>query len=113
MLLLTTIGRRTGQAHTTPLVYVPDGPSYLVVAAYGGLPWHPAWYLNLEDEPRATVVIDGVAMRVDATTVSGDARDRLWPTMAAGIATLTKSASLAAPRAIPLVRLTPRQGVPR
>ncbi len=57
ILLLTTIGRRTGKRRTRPLVYVRDGERLVLCASNGGSPRHPAWYLNLqrclraEDEP--------------------------------------------------------------
>ena len=57
IVLLTTKGRRSGNAHTTPLMYLPDGDRILVFASKGGAPKHPAWYLNLEDDPAVTVEV--------------------------------------------------------
>jgi F420H(2)-dependent quinone reductase len=54
MLLLTTRGRRTGDAHTVPLLYLRDGDCLLVIASYGGRDRHPEWYLNLIEEPSVT-----------------------------------------------------------
>ena len=50
-LLLTTTGRRTGEARTSALIFGRDGDDYLVVASMGGAPRHPAWYLNLTADP--------------------------------------------------------------
>src|SRR5262249_27011725 len=50
-LLLTTTGRRSGEARTTPLIYGRDGNRYLVVASRGGAPAHPKWYENLTANP--------------------------------------------------------------
>jgi hypothetical protein len=47
MLLLTTCGRRSGLLRTVPLQYFPDDHGMVVVAANGGMPNHPGWYLNL------------------------------------------------------------------
>jgi deazaflavin-dependent oxidoreductase (nitroreductase family) len=81
-LLLTTIGRRTGQARRTPLIYGRDGDDYLIVASYGGRDNAPEWYLNLVAEERVHIQVgaeqlDGTAR--DATPVE---RARLWPVMA-------------------------------
>src|SRR5258706_15598082 len=50
-LLLTTRGRRSGIRRRTALIYGEAGDSYLVVASDGGAPKHPAWYLNLVEDP--------------------------------------------------------------
>src|SRR5438034_1014549 len=47
MLLLTTTGRKSGQPRTQPLLYMPDGDNYVVVASNGGRDQPPAWWLNL------------------------------------------------------------------
>jgi hypothetical protein len=47
ILLLTTIGRRTGKRRTRPLAYVRDGERYVLCASNGGSPAHPGWYHNL------------------------------------------------------------------
>jgi deazaflavin-dependent oxidoreductase (nitroreductase family) len=51
LLLLTTIGARSGAPHTTPLGYLPDGERSLVIASAGGAPNHPAWFHNLVANP--------------------------------------------------------------
>ena len=45
--ILTTTGRKTGKIRKTPLVRVPHGEGYLVVASMGGQPKHPVWYHNV------------------------------------------------------------------
>jgi F420H(2)-dependent quinone reductase len=77
ILLLTTTGRRSGQARTVPVMYVP-GDEPVLVASNGGSPSHPAWYLNLLEEPRATIEIDGRRTAVLARTVEGAEREPLW-----------------------------------
>ena len=44
LLLLTTTGAKSGQRHTTPMMYVPDGERLLVIASNAGAPAHPEWY---------------------------------------------------------------------
>ena len=78
MLLLTTTGRQTGWAHTVPLLYLVEGPSHVVFASWGGRDRHPEWYLNLLEEPRATIRVGPDTMEVTARTTSGEERSALW-----------------------------------
>lgn len=81
-LLLTTIGRKTGEAHTTPLIYGCDGADYVVIGSQGGRPVHPSWYLNLLRNPGVDVQVEAVSFAATARTAEGDERDRLWTMMA-------------------------------
>ena len=78
VLLLTTVGRKSGQPRTWPLTYVRDGDNVVIIASAGGLPQHPAWYLNLRDNPRVTVHFGQERREMIATTATGAERDRLW-----------------------------------
>lgn len=77
-LLLTTTGRRSGEERTTPLIFGRDGDDHLVVASVGGMPSHPAWYLNLRDEPNAHIQVKGEHIDVVARTASPEEKARLW-----------------------------------
>jgi deazaflavin-dependent oxidoreductase (nitroreductase family) len=79
VLLLTTTGRKTGRRRTTPLLYVEEGDRYVVVASAGGAPSHPAWYLNLCNNPAATIQVGGRKLAVTAETAGLEERARLWP----------------------------------
>jgi deazaflavin-dependent oxidoreductase (nitroreductase family) len=81
-LLLTTIGRKTGDARTTPLIYGRDGVDHVVIASRGGRPNHPAWYLNLDNNPRVEVQVEADVFAATARTAGVDDRDRLWKMMA-------------------------------
>ncbi|GAA3048841.1 nitroreductase/quinone reductase family protein [Streptomyces roseofulvus] len=83
LLLLTTRGARSGQDHTTPVVYVRDGARLLVFASNGGAARHPAWYHNVRAAPRVSVEIgtpEGTLDRFEAEAVAaeGAERDRLY-----------------------------------
>jgi len=80
-LLLTTTGRRTGQPRTTALIFGRDGDDHLVIASRGGAPKHPAWYLNLQDDPRAEIQVKAERIPVVARTASETEKPRLWRTM--------------------------------
>jgi len=77
-LLLTTIGRRTGEPRTQPLLYAPDGDGYVVVGSNWGQQHHPLWTVNLLAQPDATVTVDSATVPVRATLATGAERDRLW-----------------------------------
>ena len=55
MVLLTTIGARTGQPRTSPLTYTTDGERLVLIASKAGDPHHPAWYHNLVAHPEVTI----------------------------------------------------------
>ncbi len=80
-LLLTTTGRKSGQPRIMPLIFAPDGDAQVIVASKGGAPEHPAWYLNLRDDPEVEVQVKGDRFAATARDAEGDERDRLWQVM--------------------------------
>jgi deazaflavin-dependent oxidoreductase (nitroreductase family) len=80
-LLLTTRGRRSGEAHTLPLIYGRDGDRVLIVASRGGAPNHPSWYLNLLADPEVEVQVKGDRFHARAHPAGPDEKPRLWETM--------------------------------
>ena len=81
ILVLNTVGRKTGKKRATPLLYALDGEDYVVIASKGGAPTHPAWYLNLKAAPDATVEIGDREVRVRAEEVDPGEKARLWQKM--------------------------------
>ncbi|REJ84953.1 MAG: nitroreductase family deazaflavin-dependent oxidoreductase [Acidobacteria bacterium] len=80
-LLLTTVGRKSKQRRQLPLIYAEDDGRYVIVASKGGAPEHPAWYLNLQDDPNVVVQVAGDRFQATARTVDSRERARLWPKM--------------------------------
>ena len=78
-LVLTTRGRRSGLPRTVVVQYFPDGRDLVVVAANSGMPTHPAWYLNLTADPRATVEVEGRTVPVRAVPMTRDEATAWWP----------------------------------
>jgi deazaflavin-dependent oxidoreductase (nitroreductase family) len=78
LLLLTTVGRRSGQPRTTPLMFHSDGEHVYVIASNVGAPRHPDWYLNLVADPRVTVEIGDADHSANALPLTGDERERVW-----------------------------------
>jgi proline iminopeptidase len=78
VLLLTTKGRKTGKATTTPLIYESDGENYVVVASKGGAPEHPGWYRNLVKSPDVELQVKDDVFIARARVAEGPERERLW-----------------------------------
>jgi deazaflavin-dependent oxidoreductase (nitroreductase family) len=83
ILLLTTIGRKSGKEHTVPLLYVKDGGDMVVVGSNGGTATPPAWWLNLTAQPEATVEVGARKVRVRAEEAGPEEKARLWPKLVA------------------------------
>ncbi|TMK38403.1 MAG: nitroreductase family deazaflavin-dependent oxidoreductase [Actinobacteria bacterium] len=79
MLLLDHVGARSGKRRTTPLVYMPDGGDFVVVAAKGGYSKHPAWVHNLRANPDTEIQIGTSRLKVRAAEATEQERRRLWP----------------------------------
>lgn len=108
VLLLTTTGRRTGKARTTPLTFFRDGGNLVVIASNGGADRAPDWSLNLQRDPRAVVQIGTDQLNVEARTASPEERARLWVGIIAaypGYAAYQRKTT----RRIPVLILTPRE----
>ncbi len=109
VLELTTIGRKSGQPRSVMLTSpLQDGDKLVVVASRGGDDTHPAWFLNLRDNPDVDVAFQGGSKQpMLARIASADERKRLWPQVIAdhknyaGYQTRTQ-------REIPLVLLEPK-----
>jgi F420H(2)-dependent quinone reductase len=78
ILLLTTTGRKSGEPRPVALQHVKDGDRFIVIGSHAGEPKHPAWFLNLEANPEATVQIGKETTPVRAREAEGEERDRLW-----------------------------------
>jgi len=80
-LLLTTTGRKSGDARTLPLIYGKDGDRFVIVASRGGAPDHPGWYKNLVAQPAVKLQVAAEKFAARASTAKGAERTRLWQAM--------------------------------
>jgi deazaflavin-dependent oxidoreductase (nitroreductase family) len=81
VLLLYTIGRKSGEQRIQPLIYREIDGKLVIVASKGGAPEPPAWYLNLRDQGEAEVQIKADRFPVRVRDAEGDERERLWDAM--------------------------------
>ncbi len=112
VVVLRTVGRKSGEERTTPVAWFPDeGNSILVVASAGGGSQHPAWYLNLAAHPdQVSMERAGVARTpAVAEQLRGQERERAWSRIKAAAPNFA-GYEKATDREIPVVRLTPRAG---
>jgi len=105
-LILTTRGRKTGRATSTPLFYADVQGRLHVAASFAGSDPSPNWYLNLVAHPEVTVETRRSRGRYLARTVDADEAARLWPKLDAIYPTYAKYRKRAR-RAIPVVELSP------
>ncbi len=78
LLLLTTIGAKSGQPRTTPMMYVPDNNRLLVIASNLGAVAHPDWYRNLVAHPGVTAEVGDETFEATAVVMEGTERQQLW-----------------------------------
>jgi F420H(2)-dependent quinone reductase len=106
VLLLETAGRRTGQPRTTPVQYLADGDTFVVVASNAGAARPPAWYLNLRANPHAQVQVGERTIDVRAQEAARQERAELWQRLTAANRYVERAARKAG-RDLPLMALVP------
>jgi deazaflavin-dependent oxidoreductase (nitroreductase family) len=109
MVLLHTIGRRSGTERVNPLVYWPQGDQLVIFASKGGAPIHPDWYRNLMAKPDTTVEVGADTVAVHARDLEGDEYRDLWDRITAAIPGLAEYQAKTT-RRIPLIMLERRDG---
>lgn len=112
-LLLTTIGRKSGEPRHVPLLYVNDSDTgsegYLVIGSKGGNAEHPVWYLNLEANPECEIRVGRPPVKARARVLEGDDYEGAWARVAAEHPNYAKYQARTE-RRIPIVRLEPVEG---
>jgi deazaflavin-dependent oxidoreductase (nitroreductase family) len=78
ILLLTTVGRKSGEPRTSALIYRDWEDKQLIVASKGGADEPPAWYLNLEANPEVHVQIKGDRFTAKARVATADEKPAMW-----------------------------------
>ncbi len=106
LLLLHSVGAKSGHERINPVAYVTDGNRYVIIASKGGAPTHPDWYHNLVAHPLVTVEVGTKQFQARATVTAEPERTRLYDKMVAmmpGFAEYRQKTT----RVIPVIVLTP------
>ena len=78
VILLTTIGAKSGKIRKTPLMRVEHNGEYAVVASLGGAPKNPVWYYNVKKNPRVELQDGATTKDYEAREVFGDEKATWW-----------------------------------
>lgn len=108
MLLLRTVGARTGKARTAALLYIRDGDNHVVVASTGGAPKHPGWFHNLQANPDVEIQAGRTRLPVRARLATEEERPALWEKANAANSGRYDRYQSCTERRIPVVVLEPR-----
>jgi len=106
LLILHSVGARSGQPRTNIMMYQADGQRYLIFASKAGADDNPTWYWNLKANPDARIEVGDEIVDVHATELEGKERDEKYALQAErypGFADYERKMS----RVIPVVALTP------
>ena len=108
-LILTTIGAKSGQERSTPVVWFPgDDGTWIIAATAAGAAHNPAWFHNLAAHPdRVRIELDGQSIDVAAEQLHGQERDQAWAAIVAAAPRFNKYTE-ATDRLIPVIRLRRR-----
>ncbi|GAA1532544.1 nitroreductase family deazaflavin-dependent oxidoreductase [Dactylosporangium maewongense] len=106
LLLLHTVGARSGQERVHPMMYQKVDGGYAVFASYAGAPTNPAWFHNLVAQPRVTAEIGTGTQELVARVTDGDERERIWTAQKAAYPGFADY-ELKTTRQIPVVVLEP------
>jgi deazaflavin-dependent oxidoreductase (nitroreductase family) len=107
-LLLTTVGKRSGQPRQVPLVFLRQRDGFLVVGSNWGGEHHPAWTVNLVAQPEATATVAGTTIPVRGKLLSGAERAEAWEAIITYWPAYATYAERADHREIRVFRLEPR-----
>ena len=109
LLLMTTVGAHTGEKRTVPLGYDRDGDDYIVVGSNSGKAEQASWLANIAANPIVTVEVGTTTFQGRAVATSGADRRRLLDARIARVPIFGDYEQKAAPRLLPVVRITPIQ----
>ena len=109
MLLLHTTGAKSGQPRVNPLVYLPDGERYVIIASKGGAPDDPQWYRNLLANPDVEIEVGTETVPVRAREITGPERDELYARQVERRPAFAEYEQRTQ-RKIPVIALEPREG---
>lgn len=108
MLLLHTIGAKSGLPRVNPLVTMADGDRYIIIASKGGAPSHPDWYYNLVAHPNVRIEVGSETVPVTAVVAEEPERSQLYAKIADKYDFFAEYARKVTTRVIPVIILIRR-----
>jgi deazaflavin-dependent oxidoreductase (nitroreductase family) len=108
LVLLHTVGAKSGEPRVNPLAAIPDGDGWLVAASAAGAEKHPAWYFNLSANPNVEVETGDGVVRATAQELEGAEYEAGWVKFTARSSAFAGYQERAGDRTIPVVKLTPQ-----
>lgn len=114
MLILKTIGRKSGKSHLVPLIYDNVDSEYVIIGSHNGASYHPAWYLNLTASSSVEFQVADKCFRATWRLAEGAERQRAWDQLADYFPHYTDHEEDAAKagRQIPVVMLKTTETIP-
>ncbi|MBT6277723.1 MAG: nitroreductase family deazaflavin-dependent oxidoreductase [Chromatiales bacterium] len=106
MVILHTVGAKSGKTYEIPLVTLLDGKRMVLFASKAGAPRNPAWYHNLKANPRIDVEYGDEKFAVDVAEIYAEDRDRCFADQIALMPQFAGYVTKAAPRVIPVLAMT-------
>ena len=105
-LLLTTTGRKSGEPRTAPLLFIEHGDDQAIIGTRFGSTSHPAWYLNLQANPEASVLLNGEEFSIRAREANEQERAEIWERATKIYGGFEKYLSRVGDRVIPILILS-------
>jgi deazaflavin-dependent oxidoreductase (nitroreductase family) len=110
VVILTTIGAKTGSVRKNPVMRIKEGDVYVAVASNAGATTHPAWYRNLVAHPELSLQDGATVHRVRAREVHGEEKARWWQIAERDWPHFPEYRATAGDRDIPVLLLEPAAG---
>ena len=107
LLLLHTVGAKSGAARVNPLAYLADGSRYVIIASFAGNAHHPPWYHNLIAQPDVTIEVGDETFEAHATVLGEPMRSDLYAKMEQQLPVFTEYREKTS-RTIPVIALSRR-----
>lgn len=111
LVMLTSIGAKSGKERTVPLLAIPNDGNLILIATNWGQSHYPSWYYNLSANPEASITLQGESPRsYVAHEATGEERERLWQAAVdvyAGYAGYEQRIAAGSNRSIPVMLMTP------
>lgn len=107
LLLLHTTGAKSGKERVNPMMYLPDGDRYVVIASKAGAPTNPDWYHNLVANPDVSMEVGTEQIDATATVADEPERTELYSRVEAIAPGFTEYKNKTS-RTIPVIILTPK-----